>query len=291
MYGLYGDGELRRLGNRKLMMPGLTKKALRTGKIPAKEGLKMFCEDWNRGDFSVKLYPLNMVPESLAENVAKAQLDVAVDGAVELPKDVHDEASVLEWARNLEAKDLRSTMPVAVQVAAVDKKGRLGVFDVEVSIGPNGYLDSFTDIKVITTLTGFSRRKAWVDPAMLETYANYVKTGRKKSYDDSEERIFLFQKGVQAMIRDKIKDVGAKVARINHRQLEQDRLEKMKEELLGLGVPMDKLVASKKLESGVFDKIGTIELEGRGFLFRLTTASTRDERMAFAEFVEKVGLV
>ena len=269
-------------------MAHLTEKQTDSKKMTHQECLGKFCDEWNEMDFYPKLYPVHMVPDDFAEEVARAQIDLEVENAVELPEDVQDADAFVKWLRGFSV-DSQDLSIVPIQVAAVSRRGQVGVFDIEVSVGPTGYVDNFTDIKVQTMLSGFSRRKTWIDPVMLGKYKKWIESNRTAHLgDQAEERIDLFKKGLQAMIRAKLKDTKEKVARKNKRDMEADQLQSMIDEFKAMGVPLKDLKDSKALSLGVKEGLGEIEFKSKGIQCKVTTKATGVEKQAFADLISAV---
>ena len=269
-------------------MARLTEKQTDSKKMTHQECLGKFCEEWNELDFYPKLYPVHMVPDDFAEEVAKAQIDLEVESAVELPENVQDADAFVKWLRGFSV-DSQDLSIVPIQVAAVSRRGQVGVFDIEVSIGPSGYVDNFTDIKVQTMLSRFSRRKTWIDPVMLGKYKKWIESNRTEHLgDQAEERINLFKKGLQAMIRAKLKDTEGKVVRKNKRDVEADQLQSMADEFKAMGVPLKSLQENKALDIGVKEGLGEIEFNSKGIRCKLTTKATQAEKKAFADLINAV---
>lgn len=269
-------------------MSKLTTQQTDSKKMTHQELLERFCKEWNQFDFYPKLYPVHMVPETFAIDVAKAQIDLEVEKSVELPEDVQDADAFVEWLRGFSV-DSQDLSIVPIQVAAVSRRGQVAVFDLEMSVGPSGYVDNFTDIKVHTMLTGYSRRKTWIDPVMLGRYQEWIESnGKTHLGDHADERIKLFQKALQSMIRAKIKDVEGKVARNNQRNVEKDLMQAMIDEIKDFGVPLKDLEDAKKIRAVIEEGVGTIEFNAQGIECKLTTKSSAVEKKAFADLIQAV---
>lgn len=261
-----------------------------------KDILEEFCVDWNRRSLYPKLYPVHMVPESFAVEVAKAQIDAQGESAIELPDDVQDAEQFLQWARSFEQESPKNRHDIVpLQVAAVDRQNRVAVFATDIDVGPNGYADVFTQIKIETILTGFSRRKAWIDPKMLGDYDKYVSGASSFTHigDHAKERMKLFQKSLQAMIKAKLKDVQERMTRDNKKAEENDLLQEVIEDIKAEGIPLKELVEDKVLQ---FDTIvdgkgaGILEFKTKGFTCMLTTQSSKEERKGFSAML-KIGVM
>lgn len=255
-----------------------------------KEVLSQFCEEWNKRDLSLKLYPVFMVPESFAVEVAKAQIDLEVERSVELPDDVQDAEGFLEWARSFE-ENSQGLFVTPLQVAAVDGKNRVAVLDVEMSVGDKGLMDGLTQIVIETVLTGYSRRKTWLFPNMLPQYDKWIESGKTSQLGDhAEERIVLFRNAVRSMIRAKIKDVEQRVIRDKEAEVGAKRLQAMIDEVKGFGVSLQELSEKSVIEVGQEDDgHGHIRFKKDGLACDLSTESTSFERKAFAALLKTLS--
>lgn len=255
-------------------------------KLTEKELLAQFCEDWNNHGFSPKLYPIHCVPEKFAESVICAQLDQEADNSVALPEDVQNADDFLAWAKGFEQKDFRNFDVVFLQVAAVDKNDRVAVFDVEMTVGNEGYYDAFNHIKIHTTLTGFSRRKTWIEPGMLKKHDDYRADSRANHlYDHAEERVRLFRKALQAMITAKHKDVSEKLAKRQKRESENLKMQVMIDEIKSYGIATKELGDKKVLDASVENELGRMIFKKGAVECKITTASNTNERRAFATLI------
>lgn len=257
-------------------------------KPSVKEVLSQFCEEWNKRDLSLKLYPVFMVPENFAVEVAKAQIDLEVERSVELPDDVQDAEGFLEWARSFE-ENSQGLFVTPLQVAAVDGKNRVAVLDVEVSVGDKGLMDGLTQIIIETVLTGYSRRKTWLFPNMLPQYDKWIESGKTSHLGDhAEERIVLFRNAVRSMIRAKIKDVKERVLREQSAEKDRKLMQAMIDEVKSLGVSLKDLSDDGFIEVEQESYGGYIRFKKGQITCDLFAESTSVERKAFADLIKKL---
>lgn len=255
-----------------------------------KQTLQEFCDGWNARGFFPRLHPIQMVPISFAKDVTKAQLGIETVNPMVLPVDVDQTPVFRDWAKSFVVKNPSDTKQdiAPFQLAAVDRKNRVGILDIEVSVDREGYVDQFSDLKIMTMLSGYSRRKTWIFPVQLEEYDRYVESGRTAiTVKDAEDRIKLVQNSLQSMIRAQLKDVEETSARVNKKDLEKEKLQTLLSELEAQGLPVTAMLEKKEIISDAEAGVGTIVFNGGGSLScNLTTASTGRERSAFIALVK-----
>lgn len=251
--------------------------------------LENFCDHWNRYAFYPKLHPVHYVPETFAHDVAKAQLE-GVDSAMVLPEDVQDAQQVRDWLSGFRVDKKGDISIVPLQVAAVDRRGRMAVLDLDISVNGKGHVDLFSHLNVFTMLSGYSRRKTWIDPKMLKRYDEFLAGGRTESlHAQSEEEITRFHKGMKALITAKLKDVAAREARRDRHAEETERLKDLQVDLHAEGVPVARLLKERRLQAGVEQGPGVMTFKSQGLSCELTTESTPEQRMAFAALLKAVA--
>lgn len=250
------------------------------------ELLTQFCEDWNNRGFNPKLYPVQCVPEKFAEEVVRAQLDYEAENAIALPDDVQNADEFLAWARSFETEDLSKMDVVFLQVAAIDQRDRVTILDVEMTVGNDGYYDPFNHIVIYTILTGFSRRRTWIEPGMLKKREEYI-AGDRLDYrnDHAMERVNLFRKGLQAMITAKHKDVQAKIEKQKRNATETEKMQAMIDEIKRHGIATKTLEDKKMMTASIENGKGQIVFKKGGLKCTLTTSSSTKERESFATLV------
>lgn len=249
-----------------------------------------FCHHWNRRGLYPTLYPVHLVPQSFAEDVAKAQVEGLDADTMALPDDMQSADQVIAWLRGHEVHDKSRVDVRAIQLAVVDRRHRIGVLDLNISFGDQGVHDTLTRIKVFTMLAGFSRRSTWIDPSQLSVLDRYDKSDvNNYLVAQVEERVKLFQKALQSMIKAKIKDVEGKIARKDQAIEQKDRLQALIEALETEGVPVGQMMVDKRLHTDVSQGMGVIEVKTKGISCTLTTEATQQERNAFSAMIKRLG--
>lgn len=263
-----------------------------------KQVLEQFCEAWNQRSLNPRLYPMHMAPKGVAEALLSAQID-EVKGAIELPADINNSEEFLAWARSFEVNEGRhdsndkSQGLEFLQVMAKDAKGRAAVFDVDVSMTPAGKTVMTPFLTVRAYLANLAQRSTWIDPRMLAEYDLVQADPSKENADmHGHERVELFRKALQSMIRESLKQAKQVREEAIKREGETATLQAMIDEVKLYGTPLKALADDGKLEVGVGlddqSSLGAIHFEMGGVTAKITTSSSSATREAFANLINAV---
>lgn len=221
-----------------------------TGQVETtkKAALAQFCEDWNALGRFPTLHVISLVDEALSRQVALAQSEIAPKGTLSLPENPHSATQMTHWITSHQGNDTDDIDLLPLQVVAVDRRGRIGLLDVDVNVGKGGYRDTMTRIQVHTILSGYRLRNTWMDPAMFAAYHD-KKSGKDTSYrgEMAEDRIKLFQKSIQAMIKDIIRDAGESQKKAKKKDIAREELQSLIDYLKEHGINTQALAEARRL--------------------------------------------
>lgn len=254
-----------------------------------KEALALFCQEWNALGRYPTLHPAAMVHENLSQKVALAQSEMAPQDKMSLPGNPHDAAEMSQWIKRHELEDDgRDFSIVPLQLVAVDRKGRMGLLDVFANVGKGGYQDPFARFEVYTYLSGRSLRKTWMDPNMFGAYHD-KKRGEDNSYrgDMAEERIKLFQKAMQAMIKDKIKDVEERQQKAQAANTAQAELQALIDHLKDECIDTKALADGKRLTINAESHPGSLTYRRDGLSVTLASNADPHEKDAVITLIRR----
>lgn len=262
----------------------------------AQDVLSQFCEEWNQRGLNPALFPLQCVPYEIAEDVIRLQIGHDVENAIELPSDISNTDAFVAWARSLEdvtgcskPDNKRSNG----QVAAKDRKGRVAVLDVDISMMPVGKFEHKARVEIKTVLANHALRSTLIEPHMLNGYDKAVSgAGASETERFAYDRVELFRKSLLAMLRDLPKEAKKIREKYRLREDENAHLQALVDEIKTYGVPLKALSEDQKLDAGIgldgHSNRGSIHFKVESIDARITTQSNPSERKAFATLVNSI---